>query len=385
MNNNPTNNPPVYHKATLVLLFVGTLVLFLIYGKPLLVPLLLAAFIAMLLMPLSNRMQRWRFPKILAVFISILVLTVVLGGVILFFIQQLSHFGQDVAIFEKRIEEIFERFNETIEKLSGVEPEHQLDNVKNATIQFLRQNVSTFGRQLAGAASGLTYFVLMPVFIFLFMLYSDFLENFMIKAVGGDKNKLKGQKMSALLKRVQKVSSGYIGGMLIVIVILAVCNSVALLALDLENAILFAVFAAILNIIPFLGPLLGSLLPILYAFFTKDPLWYPIAIFAYFYIIQLIESNFLTPKIVGRQVSLNPMVTIIALLAGNLVWGVSGMILFIPIMAILKEIFEEHEELRAFAFLLSDPSRKPNEVKNVNELKDQIQEKITKLKDKLEG
>jgi predicted PurR-regulated permease PerM len=128
--------------------------------------------------------------------------------------------------------------------------------------------------------------------------------------------------------------------------------STALISLGVGHAILFAAFAAILNIIPFVGPFLGAAFPILFALLTKDSLFYPAAVLGSFIVIQSVEGNILTPKIVGNNVSLNPLVTLVTLFIGASIWGVVGMILFIPMMAILKEIFCSIDGLEPYAYVL---------------------------------
>lgn len=159
-------------------------------------------------------------------------------------------------------------------------------------------------------------------------------------------------RVRKVISKIKVVTQSYFKGVLLVMIILAILNSIALLSLGIQHALLFAVFAAILNIIPFLGPIIGSIFPAVYALLTKDSLFYPSAVLASFYVIQLLESNLFTPGIVGKNVSMNPLMTIIALFIGNFIWGLEGMILFIPGMAILKVIFDEVEGLRPYGFLL---------------------------------
>ena len=148
--------------------------------------------------------------------------------------------------------------------------------------------------------------------------------------------------------------------MFIVICVLFVLNSIALVSLGIGHAFLFAGIAAMFNLIPFLGPFIGATLPILYAFLTKDTLLYPIGVFSAFYVIQILENNLFTPRIVGSKVSMNPLLTILALLIGNFIWGLAGMVLFIPGMAILKVIFDEMEGMEAYVFLLGK-TKEPDE------------------------
>jgi predicted PurR-regulated permease PerM len=207
------------------------------------------------------------------------------------------------------------------------------------------------------------------VYIFLFLYFRHFLVQFLLMAFA-DRHR---EKVQNVIHRVKGVVQNYITGMFLVILILAVLNSIALYSLGVRHALLFAGFAAMLNVIPFLGPFIGATLPILYTLLTTDSLWVPFGVFLAFYFIQLAESNFFTPKIVGGRVSMNPLMTIIALFVGNFIWGLAGMILFIPGMAILKVIFDEVEGMQAWGFLLGD-AREARAKKQRRTLMEQIQQ-----------
>src|SRR5690606_28894066 len=123
--------------------------------------------------------------------------------------------------------------------------------------------------------------------------------------------------------------------------------------------------------IPYLGIFIGSLLPIVYAFLTKDSLLYPLGVAAVFWFVQFIEGNFITPNVVGNKVSLNPFAAIIALFVGGAVWGPAGMILFIPYLALLKVIFDVIEPLEPYGFLLGNPDSN-NKSKFVSKIKSRL-------------
>jgi len=124
-------------------------------------------------------------------------------------------------------------------------------------------------------------------------------------------------------------------------------------AIGIDFPFLFGYLAAVLTIIPYIGTTIGGMLPTFYALVTYDSLWMPISVIALYLTIQTIEGNILTPKIVGNKVSLNPLFALISLLVGGLLWGIAGMILFIPIMAIVKVIFDHIESLQPYGILLS--------------------------------
>ncbi len=134
--------------------------------------------------------------------------------------------------------------------------------------------------------------------------------------------------------------------------ILAICNTIALSIIGLQQALFFGVLAGMLNIIPFIGSMVGSAIPIMVLLLTRESYGAPIAAAIYFLSIQLVESYFLTPNITGNKVKLNPMATIMALLLGALVWGVAGMILFIPFLGILKVVFDNIEPLRPYGYII---------------------------------
>jgi len=183
--------------------------------------------------------------------------------------------------------------------------------------------------------------------------------------------------------QVQEIVRNYIVGMSIVILILAVLYSILLYSMGIRHALFFAIFAALLNVIPFVGPFIGATLPITFALFTKESLLYPIGILAAFYVIQNIEGNFFTPKIVGKKVSMNPFMTIVALFVGNFIWGLAGMILFIPGMAILKVIFDVIPGMEPYGFLLGANKKSENSPATAVKIRERVsflQAKIKKFR-----
>jgi predicted PurR-regulated permease PerM len=140
----------------------------------------------------------------------------------------------------------------------------------------------------------------------------------------------------------------------LVILIVAVLNIVGLLILDIEYAIFFGVLGALLTIIPYVGIFIGSLLPILMSLLTKDSAWYAVGVAGVFFLVQILEGNFITPNVVGAQVSVNPLAAIVGLILGGMLWGAAGMILALPVIAILKVVFDSVESLEPYGYLLGD-------------------------------
>ncbi len=157
-----------------------------------------------------------------------------------------------------------------------------------------------------------------------------------------------------LVERIQKVTQNYLVGLLSVIGILAVLNTTGLFIIGMEHAIFFGVFAALLAVIPYIGIIIGALPPLLFALLLGDSLLTAALVVAVFGVVQALEGNFISPKIVGSKVSINPFVAIIALIIGGEIWGIAGMILFVPLVGILKVIFSEIEGLKPYGYLLGN-------------------------------
>lgn len=340
---------PWYFKLTIVLAGLTLFVLFLIQASSIMVPFLFAVFFSILLAPLSSFFERYRIHRMIASIFSVLIGITFLAGIIFFFYTQIVSFAQDLGMIEKRINELFDQFSGFFNVYLDVEPEAQLESAQDAIISFLRENVEPLTRGVMTAATTLTMFFLIPIYVFLLLLYRDFFRSFFLMAFARND---RGNKVGFMLNKVRSVVQNYITGMFIVICILSVLNSLALTIIGVQHALFFGVFAGMLNVIPFLGPIIGSILPIVFALLTMDSLWYPVAVLASFYVIQLFESNLFTPMIVGQRVSLNPLVTLLAIFIGGQIWGLAGMILFIPALAMLKEICDEVDSLKPYGYLL---------------------------------
>ncbi|MFW6347303.1 MAG: AI-2E family transporter [Cyclonatronaceae bacterium] len=344
----PTVELPWYARMASVLLLLTLIIYGMIVAKSLLIPLLFALFFAVLLSPLAGKLESWYFPRTLSSIISLLLGLSIFVGISLFFYSQIIGFVDEVDMVERRLRALAERLDESISPYTDIDLGQSLQELPNMVITYISDNFQSLGMGVLSAASTLTSVFIVPVYVILILIFRTFLKEFAIRAFSNGND----QQMEKLLLRIKSVVQNYILGMFMVICILAVLNSSMLLLLGVENALFFGVFAAVLNIVPFVGPMLGSILPILYAWITMESLLIPLLVLIGFYIIQLFEGNLFTPGIVGRQVSLNPLITLLALFVGAQIWGLAGMILFIPASAVLKVIFDEVESLKPYGFLL---------------------------------
>jgi len=191
--------------------------------------------------------------------------------------------------------------------------------------------------------------VMVPIYTALF-LYSRNTFFYFLKALAGEKYKL---RLQTILHKTTRTYHLYIKGMVLVYLIVGVLNSIGLLALGVNHAFLFGMMTAVMTIIPYVGIVISALLPISLAWITIGSIWVPLAIVAVFIFVQYLEANVIFPNVVGAQLNVNALATLISIIAGGIIWGVSGMILFIPFLAILKIIAEEVDGFEPLRILLS--------------------------------
>jgi len=351
---------PPYLKALSVMLFIIVLIFFLIIGRSLLIPLFMGGFFAVLFTPMTNWMESKKVPRILSTILALLIMIALVGGLIVFIVGNVTSFTRDFENVSDRVQQVTQQIDAWTLQNFGID--ENLD--EKATSGYLKNYLDENSKSISGflfkTVGSLTGVVLIPLFMFFFLLYRDHLTQVIISIYRDKDSALVRLRVTSL----RKVILNYIVGVGKVMLILAILNISAYTALGIKHAIFFGIIGAILNIIPYVGPFFGVLLPIIYSFLTKDSLFYPIAILVIYQIIQMVEGNYLTPKIVGGNVNLNAFVTLLGLLVGGTIWGVAGMILAIPVMAILREIFDLNDTTKPFALLLGEEKTEPKPEKN---------------------
>lgn len=346
----PAFELPPYIRALSVMIFIIVLVFFLIVGKSLLVPLFMGGFFAILLTPLSMWLESKKVPRTLACIISLLVMSAIIGAFLTFVIGNVASFTKDFDDVSGKLTEYAVNIDDwvmaTFSYDAALAEKANTDYLKN----LLTENSSSIGDFALKTVGSLTGLVLIPVFMFFFLLYRNHLTNVIIHIYKDKDPELVKMRIVSL----RKVILNYIVGVVKVMGILAILNISAFSLLGIKHAVFFGTLGALLNIIPYVGPFFGAMLPMIYSFLTKDSLFYPAGVLVSYQIIQMIEGNFLTPKIVGGNVNLNAFITFLGLIIGGTIWGVAGMILIIPMMAILREIFDLSDSTRPFALLLGE-------------------------------
>lgn len=336
---------PFYIKAPVVMLGLVIAVFILSVLRDILVPLAFAALIAILLNPLSVRLER-KLPKIVSIIISMLIAIMVIIGIAYFLSSQIAHFFDNVEAMKQKFTELLGTTQQWLEKTFGIGAKKQIEMVNEAA----NNSKAVIGQTLNGALGVLSVVFLIPVYTFLIMLYKTLILNFFYEVFSNENQ----QKVGEILSETKAAIQSYIVGLLIETGIVAVMNSAALLILGVPNAILIGVIGAILNLIPYIGGIIAIALPVLMATVSFDGYSTQLLIVGAYALIQFIDNNLLVPKIVSSKVQINALISIVIVLMGAAVWGVPGMFLSIPFIAVLKIIFDRIDELKPWGKLLGD-------------------------------
>ncbi|MDX5346348.1 MAG: AI-2E family transporter, partial [Hymenobacteraceae bacterium] len=253
----------------------------------------------------------------------------------------------DIAI---KLNNMIEDIQQFLYTKFGIAPTNREDLINRMVGNIQETGTAFVGRTISITTGVITLVTLLPIFIFCFLYYRDHMREFMFRFITKDR---RGSIMHTV-DNIQKVAQNYISGLMIVILIVAMLNSIGLFVIGMDHAIFFGTFAAILTIIPYIGIFIGALLPALYALIDKGSLFDAIVVILIFGFVQFLEGNFITPYITGSKVRINPFAAILALIVGGEIWGPAGMIISIPAIAILKVLFDAYPPLEPFGFLLCD-------------------------------
>jgi len=342
---------PFIIKFAFSLISVTILVYWLVVLQDILVPFYVAVILAMALFPISNWLEKIGLGRVAGVTIALLLFLVISAGVIWLASTQIASFTEMFPQLEKRFTDLFLQCQRWTEQHFHVGRKIQNDKLRQYATGMLSSGGVVFTSALSMTGNMLGNLSLIPIYMFFLLYYRDFFKLFFYKVF---KNASK-YAIDTVLTKIYEVVHSYLKGLITVTFIVGSLNTVGLLALGIDYAIFFGFLAAALLIIPFIGILIGSILPIIIALITKDSPMYAVGVAGVFIFVQFLEGNFITPQVVGSKISINGLVAIVALLLGSALWGIAGMALSLPTVAILKVLFDSITDLKPFGFLLGEP------------------------------
>jgi len=361
---------PFYLKSTVVLFGITLFVYAISNLKEILIPIAFSLMLAILLNPLSNWFAKKKIPRVWSIVLSLLIAILFLTGIAYFLSSQIGSFSSELPLLKQKFAELFAQLQTAIDQRLNIDIQKQ-----NEWISQAGTGMQPFiGQTLGTVVGSLAFIFLLPVYTFLLLFYKTLILNFFYEVFAERNSKEVGEVLSATKKAVQS----YVVGLLLEALIVAILNTVALLLLGVKYAILLGVLGAILNVMPYIGGVIALALPVLIATITKDGFHTQLLIIIAYVIIQFIDNQFLVPYIVSSKVKINALISIIMILLGGAVWGISGMFLSIPFIGVLKIIFDRIPELKPWGKLFGDeiPTRHKGEIWSLRRRKKSLSEKI---------
>lgn len=344
---------PYIVRLAAILIVLVLLVTVLYYLKIVLVPLLFSIIFAVMLYPFAIRLEKWGFAKGLAAFVTVFIMSVLLGYLVYLMFSQLSSFFQQMPALTERVNAIVESIKDFAVDRMGIKKTVVADKVQQQITQLQGYSETMLSNVAVALPTFLITVFLIPLYIFFLLYYRHFFLEFFYKIF----HAVEKAQIDETIDNIGIVIKGYIFGMFLDIIIIGTANTLALYFTGIGYSILLGFGIALMCIVPYLGMILGSAIALLVALLTTQTIWQPVTAFSLIWVIHMIDSNIVAPYVIGSRVNINPLVAIFILFLFGALWGLPGIFLAFPLAAILKVIFDRVPGLKTYGFLLGEPQK----------------------------
>ena len=339
---------PFYEKLSLVLVGLIALGYLVIEGKELLDPLIFGFLFAILLLPVSNFFERrLRLPRSMSSLLSILLLVGFVFGIGYLVGSQISNLASDWPQLKNQVSQSVSDLQDWITSAFHVNASKQMTYINNTTKKIIASGTDVIGTTFGAISSLMLFYTFIMIFTFFILFYRRLLLKFVIWVFNEDNAPV----VHDIVENIQSILRQYILGLLLEMGIVATIACTAFWLIGVKYAVLLGLIVGLFNIIPYVGIFTALFLSGIITFATgtiKETLIVVVSVIG----IHAVDSNLLLPTIVGSKVRLNALITFLGIVLGEMIWGLSGMFLSIPVMAIMKIIFDRIESLKPWGFLL---------------------------------
>lgn len=343
--------PPSSKLKSFVIILEGIILLALLLylGKSLFIPLAFAFLISFILYPICHWMENHGINRTIAIGLPLVLMILVFTGLGYLVIAFLLEHFHEMADIKPKLIEALQSFHLFLAENLGLSKELQEEITQNL-INSTGNNLYKASSGTVSSLSKISFFMIMvPIFSFLILLYRNKLMNTLYHF-------FPNESRSSLREIVTDTIQSYynfVKGMALIYLIVGTLNSVGLAIIGAPNPFLFGFLASVLTFIPYVGIMIASLLPITAVWIAYDSVWYSVAVIVWFAFVQILEAYFIFPYIVGKNLKINTLIILIVIILGGMLWGAAGMILFIPMVSILKLIASHSPKLKFISELLA--------------------------------
>ncbi len=331
--------------------YLGSIVLIgfiLIFAKSFLIPLAYSLLIAIVIYPISKFLESKGMHRVLAILLPLLLVCILFVGLITLLSYEMGLLSGKWPLIQEKIYPLVDDIQEKLYEKFGWTSQDQILWIRDS-LEKLSQNAGAIIQETSKATfEALFNLIIIPIYISLFLLYRAKIIALITALTPGTYK----EKIPLVINDTVNMFSKFIRGMASVYVAVGILNTLGLWVIGVENPLIYGMLTAIMTIIPYFGIIISALLPITLSWLNTGDLWQPLGIISVFSVVQYLEANLIFPYVVGKHVNLNTLASILAIFIGALIWGVAGMILFLPFVAVFRIFAEHFPELKPWSDFL---------------------------------
>ena len=339
---------PFYERLSLILIGLIAIGYVIILAKEVLDPLIFGFLFAILLLPIANFLEKkLRLPRALSSLASILLLIAFISGILYLVGSQISGLASDWPQLKSQVNQSFNDLSGWAQHAFHINASKEMGYVNDTTKKLVASGGNVLGATFGAISSLMLFYVFILIFTFFILLYRRLLLHFVVWVFSEEH----AATVHDIVSNIQSILRQYILGLLLEMIVVASIACAAFWIIGVKYAVLLGIIVGLFNLIPYLGIFTALFLSTLITFATgsvKDATLVAASVLG----IHLVDSNFLLPTIVGSKVKLNALITFLGIIIGEMMWGLSGMFLSIPVMAIFKIIFDRVDSLKPWGYLL---------------------------------
>ncbi|MEJ7821408.1 MAG: AI-2E family transporter [Chitinophagaceae bacterium] len=345
-----TNRSPLYIQLGFKFLVLFFICYFIWVAQEILVPFAFAVLLAVLLLPMVNFLERKKFSRVLSIAIALLFSLLFISAVVYFLSTQIINFIDDIPSIKKHLNDHWITLQKWIRAKMNISLKEQDKYFNDAAENITGSKGEYISDTFFSITEALMLVILLPIYTFLILYYRDLIRRFLYAVF----RKEYSERVTLVIKQSKLMINSYMTGLLIEMGIVAACNSIGLLMLGIKYALFFGVLGAVLNIIPYIGMFTATLFTVLVTLTTSnnssDIIWVVVIMYG----IHMLDVNILMPKIISSRLRINALISILGIVAGGALTGISGLFLSVPAVAMIKIICDQVDGLQPWGILLGD-------------------------------
>jgi predicted PurR-regulated permease PerM len=351
------NQFPLTVKRSIELLGISLVVVILVVGRDIFMPVIMAFFVSIMLLPIYRFLRKRNVPESLSIILPILLVLLFIAGIVWFLSAQVGILVDDFPQIKQNVAKHLQSLKEWISGFTKMSVTKQENFIKEKSDDMLGMAGTAAGGAFVTLSGVFVFVGLLPIYIYLILFYKDILLRFVFLWFKTDDH----PKVKDAVYETESIIKSYLVGLLIQISYMTILLGGILLLIGIKHALLIGVIFAILNLIPYVGALIGNVIGVLLTLTSSTELWPVVTVLGVIAFVQFLDNNILMPRIVGSKIKINALVSIVGVFIGGSIAGVSGMFLSMPIIAVLKIIFDRSESFKQWGVLLGDerPTKSP--------------------------